>query len=499
MDKIKIEYIKTSELKPYGNNPRINDNAVDCVLESIKQFGFTQPIIIDEDKVIVCGHTRLKAALKLGIEQLPCIQRKDLSDEQIKAFRLADNKVSELATWDLPKLDIELDDIEDIDMSKLGFDLDLSLPVVEGETQEDNFDENEIDIPKRVKRGDIWQLGEHRLMCGDSTKEEIINLLLGNNKADLIFADPPYGMKKEKDGVLNDNLNFDALLEFNKKWISIAFNHLKDNGSFYCWGIDEPLMDIYSNILKPMIKKQLVTFRNLITWDKGSGQGENSDGFRMYAIADEKCLFVMAGVQGFNNNADNYFEAWEPIRKYLESQRLLCGWDIPTMKRIAGHSDLSRDHWTSKSQWSLLPEYVYKKFQAWARENKPEAFKKEYEEIKKEYEEIKKEYYATRAYFNNTDEIKNNVWKFDRVNGEEKSNTYGHATPKPIALCCRAINTSSRENETVYDPFCGSGSALMACEQLGRKCYAMELDEHYCDVIIKRWEDFTKKKAIKLS
>jgi len=256
-------------------------------------------------------------------------------------------------------------------------------------------------------------------------------------------------------------------------------------------------MDIYSEIIKPLVKQQKATFRNLITWNKGNGQGQLSEGFRMYPIADEKCLFVMCGVQGFNNNADNYFEGWEPVRDYLLQSRISMGWDVPTMKKIVGHSDLNRDHWTSKSQFNLPTREVYEALQREATEQRKyqkldnDAFKREYDEIKREYDEIKREYYATRAYFNNTHDNMNNVWHFDKTSGEERESAGGHATPKPIALCSRAIKSSSRENEIVLDMFGGSGSTLIACEQLDRTCYMMELDPKYCDVIIRRYVENT--------
>jgi hypothetical protein len=218
----------------------------------------------------------------------------------------------------------------------------------------------------------------------------------------------------------------------------------------------------------------------------------------MYPVADEKCLFVMKGVQGFNTNADNYFEAWEPIRVYLLEQRELCGWDIPTMKKIAGHSDLSRDHWTSKSQWNLPTQEVYEKFQAWAREHNIPAFLRPYTSVRgefdgiyQEYEGIKEEFYKSRAYFDNLHDNMNNVWHFERPTPTEREEGDNHPTQKPVKLCARAIVTSSREGDYVLDMFGGSGSTLIACQQLARICFMVELTARQCDKIIYRWEKLT--------
>ena len=399
MDKIKIEYIKTSELKPYGNNPRINDNAVDFVAESIKQFGFTQPIIIDEDKVIVCGHTRLKAALKLGIEQLPCIQRKDLSEEQIKAFRLADNKVSELATWDLPKLDIELDDIEDIDMSKLGFDLDLSLPVVEGETQEDNFDENEIDIPKRVKRGDIWQLGEHRLMCGDSVSATDIHKLTTGGHIDITFTSPPYNAGKTPT---------------EKRGKTSKYENDSDNKT------ESEYAKFLADFTKNVLSCCEYVFVNL------------------QSLANNKAAIIHYMNELIENYADTII--WDKMQAQ------------PAMAKNVLNSEFEYIHiFSHKANRSIGC----------------------------------KEFRGTLS----------NILHM----GIQRQNEFAKIHNATFSIEFASFFIENFSNTTVLDPFCGSGTTLIACEQLNRKCYAMELDPHYCDVIIKRWEDFTNKKAIKLS
>ena len=477
-----------NDIIPYEKNPRKNNDAVPYVAESIKQFGFKVPIVIDKNNVIVAGHTRYKAAKKLGLNEVPCIVADDLTNEQIKAFRLADNKVAEKAEWDFDLLNSELDNLFDFDMTVFGFDdvMEDEEPV---EVKEDEF-EAELPEEPKAKQGDIYQLGRHRLMCGDSTSTTDVEKLMDGSKADMVFTDPPYGMKKENEGIANDNLNYDDLLEFNKQWIPLTFASLKENGSWYCWGIDEPLMDIYSEILKPMKKANLITMRNYITWDKGSGLGQLSPTHRQYATATEKCWFVMKGVQGFNNNADNYFEGFEPVRKYLVDEKTKMRWNDEDIKCITGVTTVAR-HCFGKSQWEFPTEQNYKAMQAAA---KDDAFKREYDEIKREY-------YSTRAYFDNTHDNMNDVWKFGKLagNSEERKQAGGHATPKPIALCSRAIKSSSREDEIVLDVFGGSGSTLIACEQLNRKAYLMELEPKWVDVIIARWEEFTGQKAVLLN
>jgi DNA modification methylase len=420
---------------------------------------------------------------------------------------LLDNLTTQVnLAWDPSEINAVSSEIEGFDPSDYGFDPsqlevagigDGTAPATqsaETEAKEDDFDPDAEHYEPKVKRGEVWLLGRHRLMCGDSTSADDVARLMNGERADLCFTDPPYGMKKESEGVLNDNLNFDDLLEFNKRWIPLTFANLKDNGSWYCWGIDEPLMDIYSNILKPMQKRNEITFRNFITWKKESDNPTMlyncacSEGFRKY-YSNEKCLFVMNGVQGFNINSDNYFDGWEPIRSYLADEAQRVG--LTTNKQLQEICGVGMfAHWFTKSQWGLITEDHYKELQEFY---KGQAFTKDYDRIKKDYDRIKKEWYETRAYFNaqphNVD-----VWVYDVAPQEERT---GHATPKPIALCARGIKTSSREGETVLDLFGGSGSTLIACEQLNRQCRMMELDPHYCDVIIARWEKLTGEKARK--
>lgn len=205
-----IQMLKLSDIKPYEKNPRKNNEAVKYVAESIKEFGFKVPIVIDKNNVIVAGHTRYKAAKRLKMKEVPTIIADDLTDEQVKAFRLADNKVAEKSEWDFDLLPLEINDIVNIDMGTFGFDFDFS-GGVEKQVQEDDF---EIEPPKepKAKLGDIYQLGRHRLMCGDSTSVKDVEKLLNGNKMDILFTDPPYnvafnGRSGRFDVIENDKLS----------------------------------------------------------------------------------------------------------------------------------------------------------------------------------------------------------------------------------------------------------------------------------------------------
>ena len=229
---------KIGEIKPYEKNPRKNDNAVDAVASSISQFGFKNPIVIDGNNVIICGHTRYKAAQKLGLNTVPCVVASDLTDEQIKAYRLADNKVAELAEWDIDLLGEELDGIFDIDMSDFGFDIEAG-GATSGTVEEDDF---EVELPEepKAKQGDIYQLGNHRLMCGDSTSITDVEKLMNGYKASLLVTDPPYNVNYEGSAgkIMNDSMDNDSFRQFLRDAFTTADIAMDDGAAFYIWHAD---------------------------------------------------------------------------------------------------------------------------------------------------------------------------------------------------------------------------------------------------------------------
>lgn len=276
--------IKLSDLKPYERNPRNNKEAVDYVANSIREFGFKNPIIVDKNNVIVAGHTRYLACKKLGIKEVPCVIADDLTDEQIKAFRLADNKVAEIATWDLDLLDEELDDILNFDMSDFGFDVGLEEPE---EAQEDEFDIDELPEEPKAKLGDIYQLGNHRLMCGDSTDEKDVNKLVGEATIDLLITDPPYNVDytgKTEDAlkIENDKMENDAFHEFLVNAFTNAYNVIKGGGCFYCWYASKEVVNFHTSL-----EESGFTVKQELIWNKNSMVMGRQD----YQWKHEPCLY----------------------------------------------------------------------------------------------------------------------------------------------------------------------------------------------------------------
>lgn len=224
------------ELIPYEKNPRKNDKSVDKVANSIKEFGFKVPIVVDKNNIIVCGHTRYKAAKKLKLAVVPCVVADDLTEEQIKAYRLADNKVGEDSEWDIDLLQGELDDIIDIDMADFGFDL------TEAENKVVEDDDFEMSVPEepKSKLGDIYQLGRHRLMCGDSTNIENVKQLVGGAQIDLLLTDPPYNVNYEGNAgkIKNDNMEDTAFRKFLTDAFVCAWTVMKPGAAFHIWHAD---------------------------------------------------------------------------------------------------------------------------------------------------------------------------------------------------------------------------------------------------------------------
>lgn len=374
-------------LREYANNPRNNEKAVDAVAESIKQFGFRVPIVIDGENVIVAGHTRLKAAKQLGMTCVPCVVADDLTEEQVKAYRLADNKTAELAEWDFEKLEAELRELADIDMSVFKFDF----AEIEEEQELIEDDVPEIQEETMCRKGDVWQLGEHRLVCGDSTEESTLDKLMQGAKADLLVTDPPYNVDyegKTKNGLTieNDSMCGEDFKAFLTSAFERANENLKDGGAFYVWYASREHINFESALNSANLK-----VRQQLIWVKNSLVLSRQD----YHWKHEPCLY---------------------------------GW-----KEGASHN-----------------------------------------------------------WYN--DRTQTTVMEFDRP-----SRNAEHPTMKPLDLIGYQIQNSSQKNDVVLDLFGGSGSTLIACEQLDRICYMCELDERYCDVIIKRWETLTERKAVKIA
>ena len=416
---LKIEYININKLIPYINNPRINDGAVDKVASSIKNFGFKNPIIIDKDNEIIAGHTRLKAARKLNLDEVPTIRVEDLTEQQVKAFRIADNKVTEYSSWEEDLLMQELKDIEDIDMSEFGFSDEFFEP----EVFEDDFDEEEEMIEEPITEPeDIYQLGNHRLMCGDATISTDVKKLVNGQKIDLYLTDPPYnvnytGGTEEALTIQNDNMEDIAFRNFLIKAFKVANDVLKPGGAFYIWHADSEGYNFRSAAHE--VGWQI---RQCLIWVKNSLVLGRQD----YQWQHEPCLY------GWKDGAAHYFTADRTQTTVIE--------DRPNLKKMTK------------------------------------------EELKDLVVELMKSPIPTTV-----------------LREDKPSRNSDHPTMKPIRLIGRLIANSTRKGETVLDTFGGSGSTLVAAEQLGRICYMMELDPKYCDVIINRWEQYTGQKAVLIS
>ncbi len=374
-----IEMVSIGQLLPYARNARTHDDAqVAQIAASIKEFGFNNPILIADDQSIVAGHGRLAAARKLGLAEVPIVRLSHLSDTQRKAYILADNRLALNAGWDndLLKLELQELEIEGVDLEMLGFskeELDgllNSLEPTEGLTDEDAVPETPED--PITKPGDIWILGKHRLMCGDSTSVDAVDKLMNGDKADMVFTDPPYGIAYSGKGILGD---------------------AKENNF-------------------------------------GEIMGDQD---------------VAVAIDAFN----------------------LCASQWPQARII---------FWGANYYPSALPDGYG--WLVWDKQREGETFSG-----------------AELAFINGgvRVDVFRHMWH-GMIKASEQGEKRVHPTQKPIALaewCFERYGDPSN----VLDLFGGSGSTLIACEKTGRSCRMMELDPKYCDVIVKRWEEFTGKKA----
>jgi DNA modification methylase len=442
--------------------------------------------------VVIAGNHTLQAAQALGWDEIAVVW---VDDDEVtsKAFALADNRTAELGDYDEEALADLINDVGSLNPGLLessGWDdkaVQELLDRVEQVELPTDVDEVPEDVVGVSKLGDVWLLGDHRVMCGDSTDAKNVGKLMNGKTAQLLHADPPYGMGKENDGVLNDNLYASKLDEFQMAWWKTCRKFLDDNASAYIWGNPEDLWRLwYVGGLKD---SERLTMRNEIVWVKPSGFGQSSELMRSYSPNTERCLFFMLGEQGFNNNSDNYWEGWENVRLYLETEMEKCG-GRKNWKAALGNQMGS--HYFTKSQWCFPTQEAYEKLQEFARgdafKQDYDALKQDYDALKQDYDALKQEFYSTRAFFDNAHDNMNEVWEFQKVSGAER---YGHATPKPVEMIARVFKSSAPANSITLEPFGGSGSTLIAAEETNRTAYLMELDPKYVDVICARFQKLT--------
>ena len=499
---MKVQQVDPASLVPADYNPRqISEHQQEALKRSLDRWGFVEPVVANKKTGrIVGGHQRVDAALALAVATVP-VHWVDIEEDSEKALNIALNKIS--GDWNEGLLGELLAELEQggQDLEDLGFDAEELQALIDSTSPALELlgDLDEIpDAPKepRSKPGDLFQLGEHRLLCGDSTNPEDVARLMGEDKADLIHADPPYGMGKEQDGVANDNIYREKLDAFQMEWWRAFRPHVVEKGSAYIWGNAPDLWRLWYS--GGLADSEHLEVRNEIVWDKKAIPGMKSPLLHQYPEASERCLFIQFGKQFLGNiNTEDFPEEWEPLRSYLHGEAKKAGISNKHLKEICGVQMFS--HWFTKSQFCLIPEKHYHALQA----AYPDAFQKPWPELAKDwrqYRSIGSKFMASRhaerrSYFDNAHDVMHDVWSFSRPQGDERC---GHATPKPVDMVKRAIVSSSPKGAIVIEPFIGSGSTLIAAEATGRKCYGMELVPEWVDVTLARWELATGLKAKKL-
>lgn len=421
-------------ITPYNHNPRkIPKSAIERVAASIHEFGFKVPIVLDNGGTIIAGHTRYLAAKELQLKSIPCIIADDLTPAQVKAFRIADNKVAEASRWDDDRLAQELADLEaelanQMSMFQFGF--------TEADYHEQEVGPNDFDVDvalssarirSRVESGQIWRCGRHRVMCGDSTSMTDMEKLMDGVQSDMILTDPPYNVAyegKTADALTidNDSMDEDSFVQFLIASFSTMAAALKPGGAFYIWHSDNH-RKAFLDALQACnleVRQCLVWIKNVITLGRQDYQWQH-----------EPCLY------GWKAGAPHYF--------IDDRSRSTCVWD----------DTINIDKMDKTQLKSILQQIIASTGNSTVlRESKP---------------------------------LRNDL----------------HPTMKPIALFSRLIANSTRRYEReseresrVLDPFGGSGTTLVCCEQMGRSSYTMELSPSYCQVIIERWERLTGDTAM---
>lgn len=426
-----IKVVAIDAIRPYGNNPRDNAPAVPAVVKSIERFGFRNPILVDGDGVIIEGHTRRLAALKLGMKEVPVVYATDLTPDEVDALRVVDNKTAELADWDMDKLAEEMAKLPGFDFGDFGFKVGELADMGLGEKEEEYDYEEDGDgkpvVAVRTKPGDVWRLGNHVLMCGDSTSEADVARLMGGEKADCLVTDPPYNVNVEgKTGlglkIENDNMGDAQFDEFLRPVFARAAESLKPGAAFYVWHASRTQMafERAMNAAGMEVREQLV-------WVKDNFALGRQD----YQWRHEPCFY------GWMDGAAH---KWVSDRSQTTVADLLPN---ALMKRRDGAVVLK----LGGKEYALKPDAV-------------------------------------------VEEIKGTAMAFPKPAKSEL-----HPTMKPIELIRYQMENSTDYGDVVLDLFGGSGTTMIAAERSGRKCRMMELDPKYATVILDRWEAETGKKA----
>ena len=493
---MKIEQRATSSIKPYEKNPRVNDGAVDAIARSIQEFGFRQPIVVDGEGVIICGHTRWKAAQKLRLETVPVHVATDLTSDQVRAYRIADNKLAELATWNPELLAIELSDLQgaDIDLSLIGFSDEILAKLVQEVAAPGQTDPDSIPEPPDAaisKSDKVYNLGPHRLMCGNSESAEDLDRLLAGEAIHLVNTDPPYNVKVEP---RSNNAIAAGLSSFGSgaSTSDLANQRLTRNLTHH-QSFDLARRPATAHgTTKKLRPKDRPLENDFVSDEEFERMLAAWFGNIARVLLPGRAFYIWGGYTNFVNyavalkSAALYFSQaiiWvkeHPVltRKDFMGNHEWCfyGWRIGAAHKFYGSPNV-RDTWRlSRADRGNVA--IDKGVNLTASDGSRIA-------VTPPQEGLRPVDVGDEVTLHGMTEC-TDVWRVKKITPQKMV----HLTEKPVELAARAIRYSSRKGENVLDLFGGSGSTLIACEQLGRKAFLMELDPLYCDVIRKRWAEF---------